>query len=163
MAIKEQDWMMAWVSLAHAGTFLTDSLSQRLKEELGFTLAEQDLLKQVAVNQGELTMSQLARRLYYSKAGITKMVDRLEKEGLLHRQPSRTDRRVIQIQMTSKGLKQLEESRGILKAFVATQFRAHLSDREITQLSSALKSLLSGLNRYDGQLRHLKGDASTGQ
>jgi len=160
MAIKEQDWMMAWVSLAHAGTYLTDALSLALRRDLGFGLAEQDLLKQVAVNNGELTMSQLAQRLYYSKAGITKMVDRLERGGLLERNPSAQDRRVIHIGLTSAGRTSLKQSRQILKSFVSDHFRAHMSESQIIQLGDSLRSLLTGLGRFDGQLRHLKGEAS---
>ncbi len=159
MALKEQDWMMAWVSLAHAGTFLTDRLSAKLKDELGFGLAEQDLLKQVSVNHGELTMTQLAQRLYYSKAGITKMVDRLERDGLLERNISGTDRRAIQIGLTAEGKATLEKSKMILREFVRRHFRAYLSDEEVIGLGSALKVLLTGLDRYEGQLQHLKGGA----
>lgn len=161
MAIKEQDWMMAWVSLAHAGTFLTDKLGERLRETLGFGLAEQDLLKQVAVNDGALTMSELAQRLYYSKAGITKMVDRLERDGLLKRKPSRQDRRVIRIGLTPAGQKAFGRSRQVLMDFVSENFRAHLDDQQIIQLGDALRSLLTGLGRYDGQLRQLRGEAGT--
>lgn len=160
MTIREQDWMMAWVSLAHAGTYLTDSLGASLREELGFGLAEQDLLKQVAVNGGELTMTELARRLYYSKAGITKMVDRLERDGLLERNPSKSDRRAIQIHLTRKGEKAFAQSRKILMQFVTDNFRAHLNDEEIIQLGNSLRALLTGLGRFDGQLKHLRGEAS---
>ncbi len=150
--------MLAWVSLAHAGTYLTEQLGARLRESLGFGLAEQDLLKQVAVNRGELTMSQLAQRLYYSKAGMTKMVDRLERDGLLQRKPSSDDRRAIRIILTPEGRKAFARSTDVLKTFLAENFRAHLDDDQVTQLGDALRSLLTGLGRYEGQLRHLRGE-----
>lgn len=155
--MKEQDWMLAWVNLAHAGTFLTGQLDKHFRERLGFGLAEQDLIKQVAVNRGQLTMSELAKRLYYSKAGVTKMVDRLQQSGILARRPSPTDRRVIFIELTSQGRSAFDKSRKLLLAFVHEHFRSHLSDNEVHALRCSLRSLLEGLGRYEGQMDHLRG------
>lgn len=159
MTLTEQDWMLAWVNLAHAGTHLTDKLDAELRAALSIGLAEQDLLKQVAMNQGEIAMSELARRLYYSKAGITKMVDRLVNIGLLKRKPSLSDRRVINIVHTAKGEKMLVKSRQLLLDFVRQNFRVHLNDRQIVELRESLRALLEGLGRYEGQMKHLKGEA----
>jgi DNA-binding MarR family transcriptional regulator len=54
---------------------------------------------------GSLTPTQLARILLRSNYSVTKLIDGLEKDGLVQRQPNGNDRRSINIKVTSEGLK----------------------------------------------------------
>jgi DNA-binding Lrp family transcriptional regulator len=101
MSLSTHDFMMTWVSLVHAGSYLPNALSQHLRDELGISLPEQDLLKQLGVAGGELMLVELSRRIYLSKAGVTKMMDRLESAGLVTRERSKSDRRVINARLTA--------------------------------------------------------------
>jgi DNA-binding MarR family transcriptional regulator len=49
------------------------------------------------------TAADLARELYIDSASMTRMVDRLEKRGLLERVPSVEDRRVTHLKLTADG------------------------------------------------------------
>lgn len=158
MALSPQDWMQAWVNLLHTGTYYGAGLDARFRKELGIGVAEQDLIKQLAVNEGEITLSELARRVFFSKAGMTKMIDRLERAGLVRRRRSEADRRVICAILTAKGEKTFRRSRKILRAYVEANFRAHLSDDEVLELRDILTNLLKGLNRWESQQRHLRGE-----
>jgi DNA-binding MarR family transcriptional regulator len=51
----------------------------------------------------ELTMSGLAERLGVSTAAVTSIVDKLEAEDLVHRSRSKTDRRQVFVQITTRG------------------------------------------------------------
>jgi DNA-binding MarR family transcriptional regulator len=53
---------------------------------------------------GSLTPTQLARILLRSNYSVTKLIDGLEKDGLVQRQPNGNDRRSINIKVTSEGL-----------------------------------------------------------
>ena len=151
--------MMTWVSLVHAGSYLPAALSQHFQDELGISLAEQDLLKQLGVAGGELKLVELSRRIYLSKAGITKMMDRLESAGLVSRERSDSDRRVINARMTAAGRKTLERSRKLLVAWVKANFSDHLNDRQLKTIRDGLENVLRGHGRWEGQLAHLKGNA----
>ena len=153
------DWMPAWVSLVHAGTTLTAGLDAHLQEQLGISLPEQDLLKQLDVNGGALTLGALARRLFFSKAGMTKMVDRLERAGLVRRERSDQDRRSISAVLTDDGLQAVRRSRELLMAWVWENFRAHLDDRQMVALRDSLRALLEGLGHFQAQQAHLRGEA----
>lgn len=157
--IPDDNPMLAWVSLIHAATHLRDGLERKFLAELGISGAEQDLLKQIAVNDGALTLTALARRIFFSKAGITKMLDRLEKQGLLKREPDPADRRALRAVLTPKGQRTLATSNEILSEFVETHFAAHLKPSDLNKMNQALRALLEGLGAWEGQTAHLKGAA----
>lgn len=157
MELTRHDIMMTWVSLVHAGTHFPRSLSHYLQQELGISLPEQDLLKQLDTAGGELKLVELARRIYLSKAGVSKMVNRLETAGCVVRKPFEADRRVILARLTPKGKKTLDQSRKLLVAWVETNLGDHLSPMQLLALRDALETLLRGHDRWEGQLAHLGG------
>lgn len=55
-----------------------------------------------------LSMTALAKAIRSSSANITGIIDRLEASGLVSRSNSRSDRRVIWIDLTSKGTEAVE-------------------------------------------------------
>lgn len=160
MAKTEHDYMLTWASLVHAGIYLPAALSQHLHDELGISLAEQDLLKQLSVAGGRLKLVELSRRIFLSKAGVTKMIDRLEAAGLVARERSATDRRVVYAQLSKAGQDTLTRSRQLLSRWVKANLSDHLSEKQLHGLQGALRSLLEGHGRWDGQLAHLRGDAT---
>jgi len=157
---SDENPMLAWVSLVHASSRLTQGLDAALQEDVGISMAEQDLLKQIAVNQGALTLTELARRIFLSKAGMTKMLDRLEKQGLLKRAPAPGDRRSLRVALTAKGRRILKRSQEVLLAYVAENMTAHLSTRQVKQLNQSLRAVLDGHGVWEGQIAHLKGEAN---
>ena len=157
MAVTKNDYMLTWVSLVHAGSYLPAELGRYLQAEVGLSLAEQDLLKQLMLGGGELKLSALSRRIFLSKAGITKMMDRLEKTGFVKRVPSKTDRRVIMARLTKRGAKALERSFQLLGPWVEENLRQHLDDNQLLAMKDALQALLSGHDRWEGQAEHLAG------
>jgi DNA-binding MarR family transcriptional regulator len=156
---ENHEAMLAWVSLIHTSNFLREGLEDTLKDQLNITLPEQDLLKQLSVNGDDLTLTELAERIYLSKAGMTKMLDRLEKQGLVKRRTVPGNRRTMRATLTKKGRSSLDKSRDILLAYVSENFDIHLSKTELANLSNALKRILEGHGRWEGQISHLKGQS----
>jgi DNA-binding MarR family transcriptional regulator len=61
------------------------------------------------LNRGELTPTQLAGLMLRSKHSVTKIIDSLEKEGLIIRDFTNKDRRVTSVKLTSTGLEHLKQ------------------------------------------------------
>ena len=159
MSVPIHDYMMTWVSLVHAGSYLPGALSGHLQDKLGISLAEQDLLKQLAVAGGKLKLVELSRRIYLSKAGVTKMMNRLESAGHVKRIRSKIDRRVVHAQITKSGTETLSCSRELLVNWVRDNLSDHLSAQQLHGLRDGLETVLKAHNRWDGQMTHLKGGA----
>ncbi len=73
------------------------------------------------------------------------------------------DRRVTSAKLTETGERVLRRSRELLGAWVKANVRDHLTDGQVLALGDALKSLLEGHNRWEGQLAHLRGYPSSSQ
>lgn len=88
----------------HIATQLLRKRMQHRIQSLGYkiTIEQLGLLEMLKVH-GYLNMSELAKLMIKENAGITRMVDILEREGLVQRKPSANDRRVWEIHITIKG------------------------------------------------------------
>lgn len=86
--------------------------SRRLTKELarradltGPQLTVVKLLEQI----GDLSLSELSERIRAQNSTVTGIIDRMEREGLVTRERSKEDRRVVYIRLTTKGRKLAEE------------------------------------------------------
>lgn len=90
----------------------------------------------------QLSPGALAASMMLSTGGTTARLDRLEKAGLVVRIPSRTDRRSIQVQLTTKGREVVDQAVG---AGLAEQrgLLAHMSADRQRQLGELLREALA--------------------
>ncbi|HEX6912081.1 MAG TPA: MarR family transcriptional regulator [Longimicrobium sp.] len=58
---------------------------------------------EAVVQEGPLTLNQLAARLYLDKSTASRVVDALEKKGYVRRQPNAEDRRALDLVATAAG------------------------------------------------------------
>lgn len=86
--------------------------SRRITKELarradltGPQLTVVKMLEQI----GDLSLSELSERIRARNSTVTGIIDRMEREGLVVRERSTQDRRVVYIRLTSKGRKLAEE------------------------------------------------------
>lgn len=86
--------------LARAG-FLLESLQQECLEPVGLTFVEYTVLR--VLEDGEKSPSRLAEYVVRTTGGMTKIVDRLERRGLVHRVPDPDDRRGVLVALTVDG------------------------------------------------------------
>jgi len=82
----------------------------------------------------------LAARERVSPPAMTKHVDRLERDGLVVRTPSRADRRRIGMTLTDEGQRALRRVRSRRTAWLASRLR-ELSDDELARVGAAIEPL----------------------
>ena len=102
-------------------------------------------------------MVDLARHTWMSKAAVTKIVDRLEERGVVSREPSATDRRVINVSLTKEGAELLGPTWKTLHSFVKANFADRLDSKGILALSEILQKLLESHGMWDSMLTRLRG------
>lgn len=77
---------------------ITKELARRL-DLTGPQLTVVKMLEQI----GDLSLSELSERIRAQNSTVTGIIDRMEREGLVVRERSKEDRRVVYIRLTSKG------------------------------------------------------------
>lgn len=86
-----------------------DIYSVKLRETSGLNSSLLSCLL-VLGNTGALSLSQLSKKLSLSPSMITGIVDQLEQKELVQRERSSSDRRVIRIKLTEKGVQTIKEA-----------------------------------------------------
>ncbi len=92
-----------------------------------------------------LRMHELARNALLSRSGLTRLVDKLEKEGLIRRESCPTDGRVQHAVLTEKGVEVLRRIWPVYRAGIAKYFATHLSEEEARQLSEVFGRIRAAL------------------
>ncbi len=101
------------------------------------------LLALVEALNRRLRMYELAYDLVLSRSGLTRLVDRLEQEGLLRRDRSGPDRRATYAVLTLKGFRAFRRAWPIYAQGIARYFVRYLTDEELCALTEALTLVLA--------------------
>jgi DNA-binding MarR family transcriptional regulator len=125
----------------------TDLHSQTLIRESGLT-TPQLLVMQAIAREGNPSTSTLARSIVVSQATVTRIIDRLENAGLVRRAKSSADKRVVNIELTTKGKEKLIAAPEPLQAEFLRKFRK-LADWEQHMLRSALLRIAQMMDAQD--------------
>jgi DNA-binding MarR family transcriptional regulator len=86
-----------------------------------------------------MKMGELAEALVITRGGLTKLVDRLVKAGLLERTFCETDRRVSYATLMPAGAELLEEMRPVVIAELSIAFTTKLTAAEADELRETLE------------------------
>ena len=132
--------MDAWQALLHAHEQITTRLDAELKAEHGLTLSEYDVLLRLArAAQRSLRMTEVAQRIMFSPSGLTRVVDRLEREGLVSRRRDSEDARVVFATLTDKGRERLRAAARTHLRGIREHFTGRLTLAQLRNVASALQ------------------------
>ncbi len=135
--------LRTWIRLLRLTRRSENHLREFLRVNYNTTLPRFDVMAALHRNQTPMKMSELSRMLLVSNGNATTVIDRLEKDGLATRTPVKSDRRVVEVQLTDQGRAQFE-----------IQATAH--EAEVDQLFSGLGH--DELDALRNMLKHTKGD-----
>lgn len=77
-------------------------ITKQAARELGLTGPQLTVIK-LLETFGDLSLSSLSERIRAQNSTVTGIIDRMEREGLVTRERSTTDRRVVYIRLSPKG------------------------------------------------------------
>lgn len=117
----------------------TDLHSSHLAKTTGMT-APQILLLRAISEHPRASVSDIARDICLSQATVTTIINRLEKRGLVLRQRSTRDKRVVHTQLTKAGRDLLDAAPIPLQQQFANQFQ-RLEDWEKSLILTALQKV----------------------
>jgi DNA-binding MarR family transcriptional regulator len=90
-------------------------------------------------------MGELAGSLLLTPSGVTRLVDRMEAEGLVQRQQCPSDRRGWHAVITTAGRARLRSAAPVHMRGVERHFGRHLTDQEADVLADVLGRVLGDL------------------
>ena len=136
------------VDIADRLRLSTTRLARRLRKESSGGLTPSQLSALAAVrNHGPLTLGELAEHERVAPPSITKVVAKLEADGLLARAVDPADRRVSRVSTTRAAEALIDENRRRRTAWLTTRVE-QLSAEEQARLADAL-DVLDHLNALD--------------
>jgi DNA-binding MarR family transcriptional regulator len=125
---------------AHAAT--TRRLSAQLTADHGLTISDFEVLLRLArATDRRMRRVDLAEKVVLTASGVTRLLDGLEKSGLVERDSCDTDRRVVYAVLTEAGLEKVREAATTHFAQVEELFGARFDEAEVAQLGSLLERL----------------------
>lgn len=134
----------AWVEFYLSHAQITREIDRRMTAAGVVGMEVYDVLLQLEESpDGRLRMNELADRVTYSRSGITRLVDRLEREGWVQRVACPMDRRAMHCQLTERGRAERERAWPVYAAGIQDLFGQHLSDQDaqtIVRLLSPLRT-----------------------
>jgi DNA-binding MarR family transcriptional regulator len=119
---------------------------RREAREVGISPAQVSLLVAIKYAPG-IGVRELAARERVTPPAMSNHVDRLERDGLVSRTPSASDRRRVGLTLTDEGQRMLRRVRSRRTAWLATRLRG-LSVEELEAVEAAVEPL-SRLLRED--------------
>ncbi len=126
----------AWRGLLRAHAALVKALDAELEERQGLSLSSYEVLIFLRKAPGHrMRMSDIADQVLLSRSGVTRLVDRLERDGLLRRDTCSSDGRGCFAALTDRGRQTLDAVRPTHHAGVRERFLSHFSDAELALLT----------------------------
>jgi DNA-binding MarR family transcriptional regulator len=149
-ATHEEEWFKlspeeraAWSGFIRAHATIVKELDTELRAAHGLPLSSYDVLVQLSLaSDGRMQMFELAEAVHLSRSGLTRLVDRLEHQGVIERHRGECDPRQVFACITRRGLERLAETTPTHLAGVRRRFLERLSRAQVQQLAIMWGQLL---------------------
>jgi DNA-binding MarR family transcriptional regulator len=144
--LSEQSLGVAtFVALLRGNAAVTRELNAQLSVDHGLTISDYEVLLRLArAPERRMRRVDLAEEVLLTASGVTRLLDGLERGGLVERGSCATDRRVVYAVLTDSGLAKLREASESHLAQVDSFFGTRYDEDELSALSTLLVRLAEG-------------------
>ncbi len=138
--------LRAWRGLLRVHAAMSKALDAELEAAHGLQLSSYEVLMYLADAEDErMRMCDLASSILLSRSGLTRLVDRLARDGLLQRVACDADARGAFAKLTPAGRQKLAEARATHLAGVRAMFLDRFTAEELDQMGAAWDVVLEGI------------------
>jgi DNA-binding MarR family transcriptional regulator len=140
--LLNEEELAAWRGLLRAHSELVRTLDAELAREHDMPLSTYEVLLYLNDSDGgRMRMSELADSVLLSRSGLTRLVDRLEREGLLRRERCESDARGLFAEITDEGRRVFGEARATHLDGVRRLFLDRFTRDELRAIGELWKKL----------------------
>jgi DNA-binding MarR family transcriptional regulator len=110
-SLLSREERMLWRRFVETHAAIVRRLDEDLRSQSGLTLSSYEVMLELVRAPGNrLRMAELAERLLFTRSGITRLVDRLERDGFVERNECPHDGRGVYAILTQKGFETFESA-----------------------------------------------------
>jgi DNA-binding MarR family transcriptional regulator len=132
--------VQAWAGLLRAQQVLLERVEGELKRADLPPLGWYDVLLELSrTEDGRLRQFEIGDKVLLSKHNLSRLLDRLEDEGLVKREVCREDRRGAHVAITRAGRALLKKMWPVYERAIAEYFARRLSSEEAEQLAALMR------------------------
>jgi DNA-binding MarR family transcriptional regulator len=132
----------AYVSLLRAHANVTRILDRELVADHGLTINDYEVLLRLArAPERMLRRVDLAQQVLLTPSGITRLLDGLQRSGLVEKASCDTDARVVYAKLTDAGLEKIESASRSHFGSIEAMFCERFDDDELETLFALLRRL----------------------
>jgi DNA-binding MarR family transcriptional regulator len=143
MAKPSKSVVDAWIALNRAQRYALEAIEAELKSAGLPPLAWYDVLLELWREPGgRLRQGDLEHRMLFPQYGISRLVDRLEREKLVRRERCEDDGRAYWVAISDKGLALRQRMSPLYAAAIQRHLGEKLSDQEAARIAEGLRKLV---------------------
>ena len=140
--------LAAWRGMLRAHASLFHDMDAELTAAHGLALRSYEVLLHLEeAPRHRLRMSDLSHSVLLSASGVSRLVDRLERDGLVCRERCSSDGRGYWAVLTSRGETAFRDARATHLAGVRDLFVRHFSEADLTRLADYWERLAPGATK----------------
>lgn len=140
----------AWARLMGAHAEMTRAFNARLHAASGLTVTDFEVLRRLgAAPDGVMRRVDLAHAVGLTPSGITRLLDGLQRSGLVCKRECASDARVTYAAITADGRRALQDAAEVHLTGLVALFDEHFSEDELATLAELL-GRLPGAEEADG-------------
>jgi len=137
---RRQPWSAthadAWIGLLETHKRLTREIDSQLESEHGLTISSFELLTRLASAENRtLKLTTLANEAGLSLSRVSRILDTLERRGLVERRPSAEDTRAKNAWLTPQGVELQRAAEATFFGGVERLFFNHVTDEDLATLA----------------------------
>ena len=149
--VEEPDGLAAFAALLQVQAAVVRRLEERLEAHRLVPIAQYDVLLELNAAPGRrLRMQQLSDRVVLSRSRVSRVVDEMERSGLVRREPDPEDRRGSYAVITDDGRAALRKAAPVYLQGIDEEFLVHLTSGERKALERSLTKVLDAQRREAG-------------
>ncbi len=144
----DHELVEAWGLVVEGYSSAMHRMSEDIEAASGLPAKSFEVLLRLARTPGRrLPLTELARSVSFSSSGFTRLADRLERDGLIGREPCPTDRRVTFAVLTDAGSVALDAALGAHIDGLRRYVLAPLGATGVQDLAAAMRRLRDAIDQ----------------